>query len=409
MARNNDIFQVLVTKNNTAVATVGTKVTALTPGQIGVFNADTNLAINAAAASSTRNFYLAVGLDLNGDDVTDEIQKSSGSKIQKNNIKFYSYKPYSASRPMKVVLKDYTADCETEYGIKLELRNQEIYRTQGYNQFTKTYSIVTGCCDGCEPTCPSGDANEITKLLKININNDPSGLIKATAIARQDILQADLPSLSGDLSAGDIVSDADLEVIMAFNASQPDSSTFVYTDLEIETVTQAINNFCSVNLKYFYPRETVVIATKIAGFKCNGNIEVTQEAAFEEGSGYDIKQLEYEAKGWKEGHYRLSTLNGVADERVFNAVTSAKYDQIALTNDQFSQGAWLEYFSNQATLIAIPVADTTTRAGLLTILDALITPSGYDALSDDATASTTSTTDVENANQDDNVALDGIA
>lgn len=406
MARNNDVFQVLVTKGDKEVLSLGKKLVDLIPGQIGVFDANTNLSIDGTQGN--RNFYLAVGLDLNGDGVTDEVAKSTGSHIQKKNIQFYSFRPHTASRPMKVVLKDFTADCETEYGIKLELRNQEIYRSQGYNQFTKTYSIVTGCCDGCEPTCPSGDANEITKLLKININNDPSGLIKATAIARQPLTVA-THGVSVNIPLGGVVSDANLEAIMVFNAAQADPSTFVYTDLEIETITQAVNNFCSVNLKYFYPRETVVIATKIAGFKCNGTLEVTQEAAFEEGSGYDIKQLEYEAKGWKESPYRLSTLNGVADERVFNTNVIEKYDQLALTHDQFSQGAWLEYFTNQATLVAIPATNTVTRNSLVAVLDNLITPIGFDSLSDDATNANTNPTVVENTSAIDDVTLDGIA
>lgn len=406
MARNNDVFQVLVTKGNQQVLATGNKVTALAPGQIGVFDANTNLSIQSG--TYTKNFYLAVGLDLNGDGVTDEVAKSTGSHIQKKNVKFYSFRPHTASRPMKVVLKNFTADCETEYGIKLELRNQEIYRSQGYNQFTKTYSIVTGCCDGCEPTCPSGDANEITKLLKININNDPSGLIKATAIARQPLTVA-THGVSVNIPLGGVVSDANLEAIMVFNAAQANPSTFVYTDLEIETITQAVDNFCSVNLKYFYPRETVVIATKIAGFKCNGTLEVTQKAAFEEGSGYDIKQLEYEANGWKKSPYRLSTLNGVADERVFNAVATEKYDQIALTHDQFSQGAWLEYFTNQATLVAIPASNTLTKGHLFSILDNLITPLGFDSLSDDAASANPNPTFVENTSAINNVNLDGIA
>lgn len=406
MARNNDVFQVLVTKGNQQVLAYGNKVTALAPGQIGVFDANTNLSIDGSI--NIKNFYLAVGLDLNGDGVTDEVAKSTGSHIQKKNIQFYSFRPHTASRPMKVVLKDFTADCETEYGIKLELRNQEIYRSQGYNQFTKTYSIVTGCCDGCEPICPSGDANEITKLLKININNDPSGLVKATAIARQALTTA-THGVSVNIPLGGVVSDANLEAIMVFNAAQADPSTFVYTDLEIETITQAINNFCSVNLKYFYPRETVVIATKIAGFKCNGTLEVTQEAAFEEGSGYDIKQLEYEAKGWKESPYRLSTLNGVADERVFNTDVKEKYDQLVLTHDQFSQGAWLEYFTNQATLVAIPATNTVTKYGLIQILDKLTTPLGFDALINDATNANTNPTVSEPTSAIDNVNLDGIA
>ena len=406
MARNNDVFQVLVTKGNQAVLPVGNKVTDLAPGQIGVFSADANTSIDGTVP--IRNFYLAVGIDKDGDTITDDVVKSRGSSIQAKNIAFYSYRPHTASVPMKVVLKDYTADCDTEYGIKLELRNQEIYRSQGYNQFTKTYMIKTACCAGCEPTCPSGDANEITKLLKININNDPSGLIKAVAIARQ-ALTAATHGTSGNIAQGAVVSDADLDAIMAYNATQTLPADYVYTDLEIETIPQKINTFSQVNLKYFYPRETMVIASKISGFKCNGDIEVTQAGAFEEGSGYDIKQLEYEALGWDVSPYRLSCLNGVADERDFNAVTTAKYDQIALTYDEASTGAWLEYLNNEATLVAVPAADTVTRNGLLTILDRILTERNFEALADDALIASTNSAVSEPTADIDDTTLDGIS
>ena len=402
MARNNDVFQVLVTKGNQAVLGAGSKVTNLQPGQIGVFNFDTNLSIDGSVP--TKNFYLAVGLDRDGDGVTDDVAKSRGSHIQGKNIAFYSFRPHTPGKPMKVVLKDYVADCETEYGIKLELRNQEIYRSQGYNQFTKTYSIKTSCCDGCEQTCPSGDANEITKLLFINISNDPTGLVKANILPRGSVAAAGVtPDANGYLTL------AQVDTIMAYNATQTDPANYVLTNLEIETVTQKINNFCQVNLKYFYPRETVAIVTKIEGFKCNGAVEVTQQAAFEEGSGYDIKQLEYEALGWDVSPYRLSTLNGVADERSYNTVTTEKYDQIALTYDQFSIGAWLEYLNNEATLIAVPESNSVTRDSLIAVLDQIVQPNGFDALADDAAIASTNPTVSEPTSAIDNVNSDGIA
>lgn len=374
MSRNNHVFQVLVTTGNQAVLTAGNRVADLAPGQIGVFDYDTNLSLNSS--STSRNFYLAVGLDTDGDTVTDDIVKSRGTHIQGKNTVYYTYRPHTPGRPMKVVLKNYTAECETEYGIKLELRNQEIYRTQGYNQFTKTYSIMTSCCSDCAPTCPSGDANEITKLLKINVNNDPTGLITAKAIARQEILQATVTGLSGDLAAGDEVSDAEMEIIMAYNALQADTADFVYTDLEITTVPQKLQNFGDLNLQYFYPREGTVIMSKVGGvdngFKCTGQIEVTQQAVFEEGSGYDLKQQEYFAKGWDESPYRVSALNGVADPKRYNAIATEKYDQFVISYDQTQKNAWLEYQNPEATYIAIPIAGSTTRTGLAAILDALL-------------------------------------
>ena len=403
MSRNNDVFHLLVTKGNQAVLAKDKKVTELLPGQIGVFNYDTNLSFDATVAAAPRNFYLAVGIDA-GNGTTGDIMKSAGSHVQGKNIAFYSFRPYTPGRPMKVLLKDYVANCETEYGVKLELRNQEIYRTQGYNQFTKTYTMKTSCCDGCEPTCPSGDANEITKQLYININNDTSGLVKANIKPRAGAV---LPS-GVTVDANGNLTLAQVDTIMAANAANGNPANFVYTDLEIETVPQTIQDFSAVSLNYMYPRQTVAILTKVGDFKCSGTVTTTQTAVFEEGAGIDVKQLEYQAKGWTESPYRVSTVNGVADNRVYITDASGKYDVFALTYDQFSLGGWLEYFHNQASIIAIPTADATTRNGLAAILDKVAVAQNFEPLADDAAAAIADPTVIERTT-DKTVTTDGIS
>ena len=403
MSRNNDVFHLLVTKGNQAVLAKDKKVTELLPGQIGIFNYDTNLSFDATVTAAPKNFYLAVGIDA-GNGTTGDIMKSAGSHVQGKNIAFYSFRPYTPGRPMKVLLKDYVANCETEYGVKLELRNQEIYRTQGYNQFTKTYMMKTSCCDGCEPTCPSGDANEITKQLFINISNDPSGLVKANIKPRAGAV---LPSGVTVDAQGNLTL-AQVDTIMAYNATQTNPANFVYTDLEIETVSQTIQDFSAVSLNYMYPRQTVAILTKVGDFKCTGSVETTQTAVFEEGAGIDVKQLEYKTKGWTEGPYRVSTVNGVADNRIFITDANAKYDVFALTYDQFSLGGWLEYFHNQASIIAIPTADTVTRNGLAAILDKVAVAQSFEPLADDAAAAVVDSTVIEKTT-DKFVTTDGIS
>ena len=403
MSRNNDVFHLLVTKGNQAVLAKDKKVTELLPGQIGIFNYDTNLSFDATVATAPRNFYLAVGIDA-GNGTTGDIMKSAGSHVQGKNIAFYSFRPYTPGRPMKVLLKDYVADCETEYGIKLELRNQEIYRTQGYNQFTKTYTMKTSCCDGCEPTCPSGDANEITKQLFINISNDPSGLVKANIKPRAGAV---LPS-GVTVDANGNLTLAQVDTIMAANAAQTNPANFVYTNLEIETVPQTIQDFSAVSLNYMYPRQTVAILTKVGDFKCSGTVATTQTAVFEEGAGIDVKQLEYKAKGWTESPYRVSTVNGVADNRIYITDASSKYDVFALTYDQFSLGGWLEYFHNQASIIAIPTADTVTRNGLAAILDKVAVAQSFEPLADDAAAAIVDPAVIERTT-DKSVPTDGIS
>ena len=410
MSRNNDVFHLLVTKGNQAVLAKDKKVTELLPGQIGIFDFNTNLSFDSTVTAAPRNFYLAVGIDTTGAGVTGDIMKSTGSHVQGKNIVFNSFRPYTPGRAMKVLLRDYTATCETEYGVKVELRNQAIYTTQGYNQFTKTYTVKTGCCD-CAAPCDIKDSNQITKGLFINVSNDESGFVKANIIARQAIVAATVanPAIPSDIAEGAVLTLAQLDALIAYNATQEDSADFLLTDIEFETVGQTITDFSAVSLNYMYPRQTIAVISKVEGFDCNsGVIETTQQAVFEEGAGIDIKQLEYMTKGWTESPYRVSTANGVADNRIFITDASAKYDVFALTYDQFSLGGWLEYFHNQASIIAVPTADTVTRNGLAVILDKVTVPQGFDPLTDDAAAAVVDVNTVERTT-DKTSATDGIA
>ena len=325
---------------------------------------------------------MAVGLGATGGTLVD-VAKSRGTKIQSRNVVYYTLKEYVAGQGMKVLLKNYTAQCETEYGIKLEMRNKEIYQTQGYNQFTTTYSMKTACCDGCTPTCPSGDANEITRQLLININNDPSGLVTAQAILRQNVVAANVPGyVGGNQSKGAVVTDANLAALMAFNAIQATAATHLYTDLQVSSVAQAERPFGDINMMYFQNRETVIIMSKAGfeGFACTGEVEVTQPIRYTQGAGYDIKQLEYFAKGWDESPYRVSNLNGVADGKFYNTVIEATYDQFVLSYDQTQKNAWLEYQNPEATYLCVPTGDGTTKTALKAILNAQMVKQNFKAL-----------------------------
>lgn len=408
MSRNNDVFQVLVTKGNQAVLAKDKKVTELSPGQIGAFDFETNMSVDATTTKMPKNFYFAVGLDTEGGGTTTDIAKSSGSHVQGKNVVHYSFRPATPGRAMKVVLKDYSPKCETEYGVKLELRNQAVYMTQGFVQFTKSFFMKTGCCDCAEP-CAISDANEITKELYINVNNEKSGMVKANIIARNAIVAATVGgSVTVDIPVGGAVTLEQLEDIIAYNATQVDTDDYFLTNLEFETVGIKVKDFATVNLGYKYPRETIAILTKVEGFKCTGDIEVTQTASFEEGSGHDLKQKEYMALGWKDSPYRLSSLLGLAFDRSFNVDATAKYDQFHLTYDQYSVGAWLEYFNNLATTIGVPATDTVTRNGLATLIDKLLVAYSFEPLADDAATANVNPAVIEKT-EDKTSLTDGIS
>ena len=370
MSRNNDVFQVLVTKGNQAVLAAGNEVTDLLPGQAGVFSFESNLSIDGTVP--TRNFYVAVGLDEDGDGVTDNIRKSAGSHIQTRNIAFYSYRPFEAGRPMILEFKDFKTKCGEQYGIAIEFRNQQIYRTQGYVQFKVNYVVEGICCDGCSTGCESGDDNLVAKKLVDAINNDPRGFVKAEMF---------------NTTTNAVVTDYDAFVAanLAVNTDS-DPANDVKLGVRITSIPQKINKYMGIDTKYFHMRETFLVPSKLIGFECNGEFSVKQTAKVTQGLGYDIQYLEYLAGGWNgnPGPYRTYKVNGLAKPITYVAETNTQYGILALTYDQFSIGGWLEYLNNEASIIAIPQADSVTRASLLGVIDKLAKLSNFDGLADDA-------------------------
>ena len=370
MSRNNDVFQVLVTKGNQAVLAAGKGVTDLLPGQAGVFSFESNLSIDGTVP--TRNFYVAVGLDEDGDGVTDNIRKSAGSHIQTRNIAFYSYRPFEAGRPMILEFKNFKTKCGEQYGIAIEFRNQQIYRTQGYVQFKVNYVVEGICCDGCSTGCESGDDNLVAKKLVDAINNDPRGFVKAEMF---------------NTTTNAVVTDYDAFVAanLAVNTDSNPAND-VKLGVRITSIPQKINKYMGIDTKYFHMRETFLVPSKLIGFECNGEFSVKQTAKVTQGLGYDIQYLEYLAGGWNgnPGPYRTYKVNGLAKPITYVAETNTQYGILALTYDQFSIGGWLEYLNNEASIIAIPQADSVTRASLLGVIDKLAKLSNFDGLADDA-------------------------
>lgn len=407
MSRNNAPTSVLVTSGNQAVLPAGSLIDALSPGQIGFFDADTKLSINGDRA---RDFFIAVGVDRTGSATLEDIVTSAGQKIQSRNVTGLTFREHTAAQPMVAVVGNYNGECETDYAVKIEFRNQQIYRTQGYNQFTKTYAFRTDCCDECAG-CPSGDANEVTLKLLETLAADADGLLVGVPLARQAVTTA-THGTSADFAAGDEMTVADVEALKAFNDGEADETLHVFSDVQMTTVPLAINSYCTVNLLYFHPRQTIVIPSLVDGFSCSGNVTITQDAAFEEGNGYDVAQKEFHASGNSQNlPYVLSDTTGVPRNIEVFADKSEKYDQFILEYDLSSKAGWGEYLNNLNTVIAVPNGDTATRDQIAQVLDGLFSGGafGFDSIEDDVTASNTSDTAVSPTTDRDDVEGDGIA
>ena len=381
MARDNDVFQILIAKGNQAVLGADKTFDDLKHGQIGVFDADTNLSIDGT--KPTRNVQIVVGVDADGDGVVDSINKSAGI-FQTRHLNGYTFRPHTPAQAQIVQISDISATCDTDFAIKIQYEGVDIRRMQGAVPYSNSYVVRTGCCPQCGDVCNTADVNELIKKFVQKINSDPKAKVTASA---------------WNTATNTVVTDID--AFIAANSAvntDKDATNDVKLALRLTSKLSKVGPSNDINPDYTKMREVTFTASLAVGFGCGGKVETIQSAAFEEGNGADLKQREYEAGGWngRPGVYRQSGPYGLPSKGfLYFADESAKYDKFVLEYQHEATGGWLDYKNDLATEIAVPVTDTVTRDSLAAVLDALATPKGFEALADDATAAVAAVTTAE--------------
>jgi hypothetical protein len=367
--KNNDVFNVLVSNANLSLLPTGNPIGSLAVGQFGVFNEGNNISIDSTA--TFKNLFFALGLDEDGDAVTDSVNKSAGQYIQHKNILKYTYKPYSAGQNFKAKIYDYKAMCDTLYGVRIVFQNEEIFKSTGSTQFSKSYITKTSCCgDSC--LCPKGDANEITLGLYAQMSDEE--LFTVVMKASQNLTVA-VHNTSVNYATGATMIKSDVEALITFNSLQTEEALKVWTYLELESTPQAIKNFLGINTQYYKLRGTSfeVSTIFVAGMGCSGKTAVLQDIKFEQGLGYDVNELEYEAAGWGDnGPYRLNSITGLTKETLkYVATPAVHYDLFVLEYEYEAQAGRQNNKNDLTTIFAIPSANTTTINSLKAFLDVL--------------------------------------
>jgi hypothetical protein len=364
--RNNDVFRVLPITSTTILPATGNTVDNLANGQLGIFDASNNQAITSIG--TVKEFYFAVGNTVNG--VSDP-RFSAGQVIQRRNVVGFTQEDYVAGSPMRVTVGNYRAECDTEYGVRIEFRNSKINRIQGFNQFSKAYMVKTPCCDDCAEGCGSLDANILTQLFVDNINADESKLVVAEFVARQALTIA-THGTSANYAANAVMTAADVQVLINFNKTAAAGSE-VFADFRLVSQPLAIGSFCQVNLQYYKLLETTLIVSLIEGFGCSGATTINTYPVYSQGTGNNIMQKEYHASGWNgSGPYKLSEVTGTAKGNiVYMANASTNYDQVILEHNQTSESGWQEYSNPMSTVFAFPTGTNAAKTALLAFLNSL--------------------------------------
>ena len=350
--RNNDVPEILFPK--TILSTPGADVTSLGVGQLGFFSEKTGKSI-ATGAPIDEPFFLAVGLDPFNTGAVTDIRKSAGPNIQPDNFVYLTRSDYKAPKNQVIQVSDLKAFCGGSYGIKIELENSQTQFVMGNTAYRKTLMAKTPDCDKCaQGQCVPADTAALVKdLIKLaNLQNDD--FFKVEAIN----------------SAGAVLDAAALEAVVVANAAITNPATYAKVGIQVTTIPTKIQRHANVNLDYSTTTETKALVTLVADLEGGAVVKEKQAIAFEQNSGYDIQEIEYQTIGYRggaESTYRIGTNYGLPYEVQYETNPKGKYTLITLAYDHYSRtGSWLQYDKPLATMFAFEEADKLVADALVT-------------------------------------------
>jgi len=404
-----------VVANGVSLYNLTTGAFNVAPGQLGLFDYDTKLAISTAIPATTKKVYFVVGVDADGDATTDNLESSL---------------PIDVKRVSGIVKQDYVApvaqlkyitwnktDCETDYCLKVNVDSVEISEYMGYNPLYKTFTITTECCDSDCNSCGGGDCALLGASLVAEINADPDKFFSAALVSPGDFVLSNVNltmdtsvvvdfngiTTTGAFTVADSVGGA-AALQTAIQAALTTSGTggtvtVVWTaaeDFSITVLNSAatsitldttgaltstdsdgcsgimlttnftkLSDFCQIPISVLDTSGVSLTVTGLCGFDCNMTVTEPQSLVYEMNNGVSIKNREEESTGFGPNLlYRYTSLTNTPDgviNRDLYTDASLKYVTYSIEHVDNHEGApsGHRFDSTQYTILAV----ATTGAG----------------------------------------------
>ena len=354
MSTTNSRFTVLATRGNQAVASAGSSPENLQIGQVGFFNAKTHKAIdtgtpaNAYAEAQKDGFYVAMGIDKDGDSIMDDIKKSFLTIYPKNFIA-YTQKCVQNYQPKIFDFSGCIIDFATEYTLKFQLVAPDWYKNT--EKASEVLEFITYTTEKQVGSATDPDIYKMYTSFVTDFNNNKT----LTEVLNLELLDPTTNTPIADLQAW-VASNPGTAPKMRFTTKKP-------------AHVAEINEFYD----YVNPREVDVNLFPQDGFEANGTVEIVQELKFEHTKGKDVQELERIAGGWEgnPGPYRelsfaLKNIQYQSDPNKLYSLITFYYQDVR--KDTLSG----PYFNDLSIIFAIPDGETTTAQQIKDTLGILI-------------------------------------
>lgn len=407
----------------------------LTDRQIGFYDADTLLSLDATSAgaftSESGKVIVAMGYDSTGNGTVDTVIKSLPIDISR--IVKLDKQPYICPKnPIKRFTWT-TTDCDTEYCLKFSTESVQISEYLGFNVLDKTFSVTTDCCeDGCD-TCGGGSCSALATLLVDAINADKDEIFTATAQTQNDLLleATDISSYDptdyavvtagghtfyfdqGDYT-GDATGDAtelqtelqafidaynlggtvtvtrqgsqDYDIAVAgsyitsinFDPSGEDDTTTATAttngcpSIYVEASAPAIANFCHLPINLVEANGYIFNIYGDCAFDCNLTVSDVQDMQYEEGNGIVVKDMEEEAAAYSGELYRFTKLIQPDPVRTLLTDVTKNHAVYVIEHDDLHKGAPSGHFFRSRWKTIIAVPTGTVNCNTESVADSTL-------------------------------------
>ena len=371
-------YRVLPSGSGVAILGAGSTTEALALGQLGIFDADTGLSLDAAGAAGVRNFFIALGASKTGGSVKNFSLKSQGQQIAKDAVMRYALRCYNPGQNQITRIQTIKRDpeCDREWGLKLEFRgNSKLYSLNGHNRVVRTYVARTPCCDPGS----TADSRDLVYEFYTQIKADyDAGHIPVNPLIYEEGADIDNPGAT----------------INDYATWKAAAAATDYIGIQLEVEPLAAMTYCEVPPLYYRLNAFRLHLSPMGDFFCsdgaefgelNAEIKDVQLMQYPEGAGSDLRFQEYESAGYtQQNQHRLGTeqaSSGLPLPIAYRADNAGTYSVLELMyEDRRSQGS-RQNNRQMATTVAFLQADNANLIAFLTILDVLVPER---ALADDA-------------------------
>jgi hypothetical protein len=418
-----------VVSNGTSLYNLTTGAFNIDPGQLGMFDYNTKIAISSSVPSTTKKVYFVVGVDADGDGTTDNLEVSLPIDIKR--VTGVEKQDYVAPVPQMQFINWAKTSCETDYCLKVNVDSVEISEYLGFNPLYKTFTVTTDCCDADCDTCGGGDCALLGASLVEQINADPDKFFSAALVTPGDFTleNVDLTSdtevdivfngvtttsaavtvsddAAGALLLQNSISDALVasglggKATVVFNATTDftvlilnsaaasitldSTGAIASTDSDgcsgilLTTNFTALSDFCQIPTSVLDTSGVSLTITGLCGFDCNLTVTEPQKLVYEMNNGVTIKNREEESTGFGTNLlYRYTSLTNTPDSvinRDLYTDASLKYVTYAIEHVDNHEGApsGHRFDSTQYTILAVATSGAGAGSTTETAIDTLV-------------------------------------